>query len=367
LNVYFKDQKTFKTTEKAIPQNWSIPLLASEYEVGSVTIPQINKKNYAGNWIYISDHLLIVDESTPQNGVVELKVSDPINIFSRDLVYPSNPASTYGEFIKNAIDDNFVNCPDEEYRLSYILVTNEDATPFEEPDMSRTNIYSLIDIVNTGRKKGVVLDFSVDGSLLKIHIHTNSMPIHNVIFSDGHADLDTESFNRVKVAKISVMKATATDGQYDESTWYLSKTGEISETVPAERAEGTWVYLSLNKDDDVEQKVRDKFNENIDSHKIEFYSDRVYNLWDSIKVKVDGELLTTHIVGIYINSDNNRYLYKCGELATTLTDKVKKEEKKQEVIYQQVEKQEEEGSSLKKIVTKVVDVLHDYGLWPDGN
>lgn len=365
MNVYFKNKKTFETIEKATPQSWNVPLIASSYETGTIVIPKEKKKDYSDNFVYISDYLLLVTESTPQEGTIELKVSDPAMIFSRQIFYPQTFPGTYGELIADAITSNFINCADAEYRLPYISVLNEDTTilDIEEPESPQTTLYSLVDVINTARSKGVILDFNITGpTSMQIHIHTSSMPTHNLKFQDGKTDFVSESYSRVKVAKITARQSTDVNNVTNDTTWYLSKNGDISQTIPADRAKGDWIYLSVNKDENVETKVRNEFKKNTDGHKIEFYSDRKYGLWDNIQVTVDDELFKTHIIGIYFTSDNDRLLYKCGDLATTLTEKVKKEEKRQVYVEQKVEQVEEEVAQEHGLLLRIAEFVD-----PDGS
>lgn len=62
----------------------------------------------------------------------------------------------------------------------------------------------------------------------------------------------------------------------------------------------------------------------MNSYKIEFYSTRRYQLYDTIRLRLHGGAFTTQITGITYNSGDDRYLYRCGELATTIQQKVKK-------------------------------------------
>lgn len=322
--AYFISFKTFETYDKSTPYSWEVPLYTAYSDGGNITIPQNERKNYSGDWVYISDHLFIVEECSPKEGVIELKVSDPATIFSRKLIFPSSPESTYGNFIANRIKTEFINCPDPAYAISYLSVTNEDTTPFETPKVGQDGLYSLLDVIKAAREKGVVVDFLINKRTLNIRIHTNAESTHNIIFSDGHSTLNDETFSRVKVAKITVLKATEEEGEYESSTWYLGENGSISTSIPAKRVEGDWEYLSIGQDDDPETKAREKFKENISSHKIEFYSDRDYNLWDTIHLKIDNDIMESKIVAIISSSETDRKLYKCGDLATTLTEKVNK-------------------------------------------
>lgn len=324
MNVFVKSRKDFSTTYMAVAQSWDVPFLSSTNETGTVSIPKGKRKDFSGDWLYLDGHLFLIDESSPEDGYIDLKVSDPANLFSRKLYYPDNPASTYGAFIADAIEHDFINCEDSAYAISYLSILDEDDTTFEPPELTDTRLYSLVDIINKAREKGVILDFRILGKTLLIHIYTPAVTPHNVIFSDGHSALESETFSRVKNAKITVLKPTGTSGVYDTTTWYLSVSGEVSQTVPENRADGDWIYLQIEQEEDPETKAKEEFKKNISSHKIEFYSDREFNLWDTVKFKIDDEVLTSSIIAIKGSSDNNRHLYQCGDLATTLTEKVQK-------------------------------------------
>ena len=323
--MYVKDHKTFKTTYKAFAQAWDVPVMASTHERGTIIIPLEGRKDFSRDFVYFDGNLYLVDESSPKDGTVELTVSDMANLFSRQVPYPEEPVETsYGDFIMDIMDKHFIFCEDSAYELPYIQVTSTDTTPFETPKLSDTRLFSLTDIIAEARKKGVLFRFSIVDNKLDIDISSPVTIPHNIVFDDGHSTLDTETFSRVKTAKITVLKATDTSGVYENTTYYLAKNGDISETVPEERAEGDWVYLQIGKDDDAREKASEEFKKNISSHKIEFYSDKTYYLWDTVNFVIDGELLQSAVISAYLSSSSNRYLYKCGDLATTLTEKVQK-------------------------------------------
>lgn len=323
--LYVKSHEDFRTTYKAFAQAWDVPVMASTHERGTIIIPLEGRKDFTGDFVFFDNRLHYVDESSPKDGNVELTVSDMANLFSRQMPYPDDPVTTsYGDFIMDIIERYFIICEDPDYAIPYITVSSMDTTPFEAPKLPDTKLFSLTDIIAEARKKGVLFNFFIDGKKLGIDISSPITVPHNIVFDDGHSKLETESFSRVKTAKITVLKATDNSGEYINTTYYLSSTGDISTTVPAKRAKGEWIYLQINKDDDPREKAAEEFKKNISSHKIEFYSDKTYYLWDTVNFVIDGELLTSSVTSIYLSSSNNRYLYKCGDLATTLTEKIQK-------------------------------------------
>lgn len=329
--MYIKSRKDFRTTYKAYSQGWSVPVMASTNERGTVMIPLEGRKDFAGDILYFDGRLYLLDESSPKDGIVELTVSDMVNLFSRQVKYPANPVTTsYGDFITDIIETNFQICPEDDvYSIPYLRVTNSDMTEFEEPQIQSTGLFSLVDVIAKAKEKGVLFTWSIikeNGSdCLELDISSPITVPHNIVFDDGHTTLESETFSRSKTAKITTIWAQENaDPKWDD--WYLSKSGEVcdSEHIPEDRADGDWIYLQVNKEDDPETKAKEEFKKNISSHKIEFYSDRTYYLWDTVRFTIDGELLESAIVSIALASDNKRYLYKCGDLATTLTEKVQK-------------------------------------------
>lgn len=322
--AYIKDFSTFKTTYMDTPQDWDVPIASSTMEEGTVTLPSRGRKDFSHDWIYLDEHIFLIDNSEPNGGVVNLTVSDPANMFSRQLFYPDEPAATYGEFIEQAIRENFILCEDPVYAVPYLDVKATDRTPFEEPKQDDSGLYSLIDVINAAREKGIAVDFKMAVNRLSVEIYTiNSQP-HNVVFYDGHAKLEQESYSRATVAKITTVQATATEGEFVIEDWYLDSDGVICDTVPAKRMEGDWKYITVGKDEDPLEKASEEFKNNLGSHKIEFYSDRDYHLWDTVKFQIDGEIFESRIVAKFLSSKNSRWLYTCGDLATTLTEKVQK-------------------------------------------
>lgn len=324
--VYVKSKKDFTATYKAFAQAWDVPIMASTHERGTIIIPQGARKDFTGDYVYFDNHLYLVDESSPKDGTVELTVSDMANMFSRQIQYPDDPVETsYGDFIMDIIERYFIVCEDPEYSIPYIEVSSMDTTPFEVPKLPDTKLFTLSSVIAEARKKGVLFNFYLIGKKkLGIDISSPITRPHNIVFDDGHSTLDTETFSRVKTAKITVMKATDNSGEYVNTTYYLSTSGDISTNVPQQRAKGEWIYLQIGKDDDPQQKASEEFKKNISSHKIEFYSDKTYYLWDTVNFVIDGELLQSAVISAYFSSSTNRYLYKCGDLATTLTEKVQK-------------------------------------------
>ena len=81
--------------------------------------------------------------------------------------------------------------------------------------------------------------------------------------------------------------------------------------------------LALMEGEDMDARVQDVFSQNSNSHKIEWKSNRRFDLYDTTHIRLDGGLMSSYISYIGISSGDNRFHYKSGELATTLTERLK--------------------------------------------
>ena len=276
--------------------------------------------------------IYLISQATPSNNQFTATIADPSTAFDRQAVWPSAPAGTYGAFIKAALETDYLNCADTAYAVPYLQISNTDTTPLATPELDDTKLYKLSDIISSARRAGVRIDFSIDGEKLSIDISTAAGATHNVFFNDGRAQLETETYSADNVAKVTVMQAQekAEDAdkdapmEYIAYTYYLASDGSVSASVPSTRTEGRWEYITCKADEAPEDKAKELFAKNVDSYKIEFYSTRRYQLYDTVRLRLHGGAFTTQITGITYNSGDDRYLYRCGELATTIQQKVKK-------------------------------------------
>ena len=107
------------------------------------------------------------------------------------------------------------------------------------------------------------------------------------------------------------------------STWYLSEDGEASQTIPARRAAGEWKTIAVKKPEEIEKKVLETFAKNKANHKLEFWSTRDLAVHDDCTFLVYGEQLQSYISYKRKSSEDKRFYYKSGELATTATEKLR--------------------------------------------
>lgn len=146
--------------------------------------------------------------------------------------------------------------------------------------------------------------------------------------------------------------------------YYLKKDGSISTTAPSaeNRAHGQWFIYECGVDEYPQLIAMDVFASNSDNHKVEFYSDTLFELYQPMRLRLRGEVLETIITSRTISRMDGRYYYKCGNLVVQLTDHVKKTEKEEKDKYSEiidiksdVKKLQTQGQQTSQRFTKSVD------------
>lgn len=336
---YIKDMKTFETISKFDSTEYSL----AAGENGQVTIYQKNAieltTKYVGMWLIINKELFYISGATPNNDSIDLIIQEPIFAFSRQVEY--DQSSTYGALVKNILDDNFgVNCPDIEYKLSYLSVTNTDTTPcFIEPDD-----YGYIipyEIFDDALYNGVAIRFTFSNTELFVTVSTANYSVEPIVFNDGSTTIESESYDANYVAKVTVIhdlpapeeesdpeqEPEQEESYYEVIDYYLSADNHISTTPPVNRAKGVWKYYRATQDEIPLSVAIGAFSHNNDNHKIEFRCLKRLELYQPIKMRLRNDIFTTIITSRILSNEDNRYYYKCGNLATTLTEKIDEETK----------------------------------------
>lgn len=332
MKAYIKRSSDFRTVLMGTAESWSLPVASAADDTGQLVLAEYAPAEHTGNWVYVLGQIYRIAQATPSNNQFTATLADPATAFDRQAIWPDAPETTYGAFIKAALERDYLNCADAAYKVPYLQITNTDTTALAVPELDDTKLYKLSDIITTARAAGVRIRFGIDGDKLAVDISTGAGTEHNILFTDGRAQLETESYSADTTAKVTVLQAQekAEDAnkdaptEYVAHTFYLSADGEITETAPTDRAEGKWAYVTCKADETPADKAAEVFAENANSYKIEFYSSRRYALYDRVRLRLHGAVFATRITGITLKSGDDRYLYRCGELATTIQQKVKK-------------------------------------------
>lgn len=365
---YIKDMKTFETLSKFDTTEYSL----AEGENGQVTIYQKNAveltTKYVGMWLIINKELYYISNATPNDDSIDLVIQTPIYAFERQVPYDGS--TTYGALIKNVIDNHYgINCSDLEYKLSYITVTSTDNTEctITPDDYGYIIPYEVFD---DALYNGVAINFAFTNTTLLINVATANYAEESIVFNDGSTTLESESYDANYIAKVTVIhdlprpeeevvtseidpeepgtevsdiETEAEEHYYEVLDFYLSEDHSISTTPPANRAKGIWKYYHASQDEIPLAVAIGAFSHNNDNHKIEFRCLKRLELYQSIKMRLRNDIFNTIITARIYSSSDNRYYYKCGNLNTTLTEKVDSE----------IEENKEEIKGIKNKISRI--------------
>lgn len=315
--AFIKRRKDFKTYASAEVVSWDAPLASIEDDVGNIILYGTTvTRGSEGDFLIMDRHIWLIEQVAPDQQQTTVTVCDVACAFDRLLPFVEE-GQRIGGFIAQQLTEHYKEVSDSAYRMPYLKITNLDNTDYLGPTVTNGlfNLKTYMRKVN--RLRDVQVKFSVDQNNLIVLIEPRQRPYHNIIFEDGTSQLISRSYSRSSIAKVTAYQ------QGVGYTYYLDAEGTVRNTEPARRAEGKWEVLALEEYEVVEDRVQDIFSQNSNSHKIEWRSDKQYELYDTVVLRLDGGLMTSYVSYIGISSSDNRFYYKSGELATTLTERLK--------------------------------------------
>lgn len=329
MDAFVKSFATYRTVKKAAVISSALVLDSLEADTSTVTVKgtAINRSD-TGNWLIIAGEIYFIRAVQPQADRTMLTLVSPLDAFTRPLELDAQPdGQTIGGFILNLLTAGWIQCSDMVYAMPYLVVSNSDTTAFLPPEVDSDGCFELASYCRLMRKSyGLQVSFRDSGTTLNCAISKRTAASRKVSFEDGRSQLQSVNYSSSGVAKITVLQdVSAADGnaQRTRTEWYLSESGEISQTVPARRAPGSWTKISAKENDDIEAKVVAAFAKNKANHKLEFWSTLDLEVLDNCTFLVYGELLQSYISYKRKSSEDMRFYYKSGELATTATEKLR--------------------------------------------
>lgn len=333
--AYVKSFATYRTIKSAavITSALTLDSLSAENSTVTVVGTEIGQSN-TGDWLVIDGGVYAISIVKPQKDRTLLTLTSPIEAFARPLEYfPPAQALSIGGFIAQQLEEGWTECDDPTYAMPYLTVSSLDTTAFAAPELDKDGCYKLSEYIRLMRRSyRVTVRFADAGSGLACTVSTPPADTHNVSFDDGRSQLQNLDYSSSGTAKLTVLCDVATEEtdangepivQRQRSTWYLAEDGSVSQTIPARRASGTWETISVSKPEDVEQKVIETFAKNKTNHKLEFWSTLDLAVQDDCLFFAYGEALRSYISYKRKSSEDSRFYYKSGELATTATEKLR--------------------------------------------
>lgn len=335
MEAFVKSFATYRTIKKATVITSALAVDSLEADTSTVTVKgtEINRSD-TGNWLIIDGMVYLISVVKPQKDRTMLTLLSPLDAFSRpmELTTPAD-GQTVGGFAADLLENNWVTCDDAVYAMSYLTVSNSDTTPYVAPELDSAGCFLLNEYLRLMRKSyRVTVRFTDAGSSLACSISKPPTAARQVSFEDGRSQLQSVDYSSSGTAKLTVLCDVDT-GAEDENgetllerqryTWYLAEDGSASQTIPARRASGIWSTISVKKLEEMEAKVIETFAKNKSNHKLEFWSTLDLAVQDDCTFQVYGETLHSYISYKRKSSEDKRFYYKSGELATTATEKLR--------------------------------------------
>lgn len=335
MDAFVKSFSTYRTINKAYVLSSALTLDSLEYETSTVTVmgTGIGQRN-TGDWLIIDGSIYQICAVKPQADRTILTLVSPLDAFARLLELDDQPAGqSIGGFISAQLRAHWVKCPDPVYAMTYLEVSNSDTSEYIPPELDNNGCFDLSAYCRLMRKSyRTAVRFVDAGDRLLCTISNAPTASRQISFEDGRSQLQSVDYASSGIAKLTVLRDIDT-GEKDSAgnailarqrtTWYLAEDGAVSQSVPDRRASGEWDTISVKESDDVAAKVIETFAKNKTNHKLEFWSTRDLAVQDACTFLVYGELLHSYISYKRKSSNDKRFYYKSGELATTATEKLR--------------------------------------------
>lgn len=325
-----KSIQNFSTLAVAQAVSWDLPIATAGDDTGSMVLRGEAAAGREGNWLIFDGRVWLISQSASSKGLTTLTLLPPIKAFDRPLFYPGIAFTSIEAAIVWVLTNSFKDVSDSFFAMPYLNVTSTGATGYVKPELTDDNFFVLSDYAKsvgtptfnsdgTIAAPGIVCDFSYSDDTLYIHVHSVSPTARTVIFDTSLFQLKSRANDRNVISKISVFTAAGTAQHF-----YLDRWGVVKSLPPENRIPGKWISVSAVENEAAIDTAKKEFAKNQDAHKIEFYSAQEYGLLDSLTMRLGDAVEAYQITCIRKTSADDRYLYVCGDLPTTLTDKVKR-------------------------------------------
>lgn len=366
----------------------SLPLGSDDNDSGTVVIASEGvSRSFEGDLLCIDNKYIFVIDKVDIDEEAELATitaKDILNLFN--YIYPAGHKSRpYTEdYLVAIMTNHYKTAPygDSYYQKAYIdpiYSSSAGKTSIIEPDYVEGTYFKEDEYFRKccTEVNGVRFGTAIIGDKLRVSVwHRNNTP-RNIVFGDGHHFLKSKEFDKDFITKVTVTVAGTLGSGSSQTTvkdenihYYLYNDGVLHrDTPPATRISGRWVnrYVECSisefdrsKSYDAGALVRNssisataiyrcngkisaqawsysnwtRYTEfvayeemvnNTDTYKIEFDADVEYKWQDRVQMRFeDGQVFTGIITSVSIDSNNNMYHYKVGNLPSTITEKLKK-------------------------------------------
>lgn len=327
---YIKDRYTFKT--KGIVEGASWKLVQSVWtDLSELTVTN-NESATSGDIIYNMDGWRgVISDIQRDNKVMSLKCQKIETLFDRRLMWTGLGRTQPCEFsIAYFLNNYYVNETDTYYAMPYLTVNRATLEAAQSQPLTTNGTFKVSSyIAQIRRLASVFTYFDISGDTLTARIQHENRGVKNIFTTNMPVEITENSFSKEEItAKVTTYKYQSGYPPVfnDQENWYLFEDGTIS-TDPTQgtRVKGKWELLEITDEDTPETSALNLFrSNNASEHKIIFRvpeKDARYDFYDPVNIEVQGHVYTSYISRKTVSSEG--YVeYTCGDLQTSLTDKI---------------------------------------------
>lgn len=318
---YIKSKANFRTIGAYQVLNYDVIYDSIYDDVSQITV-ETPFDGAEGDFIFFNGFQGIISGVTPNtNGNTNvLQCCNILKIFDRDLV--ASPMNGVIEMaIQQVIHQQFKYISDTVYAMPYMTAQTTSTTVSTVSPDTTNGIYNFYEyLAKMRRMYGIFLQFIPNGNDLNIYVGKKNSVIQKIDFGNTRYKLKNENYSMNSVAKITVL----CEEDNSTSDWYLMDDGQITSSPPESgRATGRWDTIFVTNTEDILNTVTDTFARNSHSHSIEFMTDVQIPFFSNVQLRIGNRVLSSYISSVRKQSGNDMWIYKSGELRTTLTEKLK--------------------------------------------
>lgn len=341
MNCYVRSFKTFAHTKTLHAVEWDVVLGSVDNDVSTIVVPKAEADmNDVGEWIIAEGALLRIETVQPGTDTTALKCRDLVSAFDRDLVLDDLTGKTsVNVFIATTISRQFRLASDPHYAMSYITVSSESTgdIAYHDPETDAYGVFNFGTYLrNAARAHNIHLHWSIysDGMGLDITVGRGTVTGGQLVLGAGTTQLaEAPVFSSAETARVTVMRKYEDENeeeQLERTEWYLYSDGTYgSDGDSAERVDGGWEYTSVPEkatEAEISEKVAQIFSRGMSDCKIQFWSERELTVGAPVNLRVEGKKYSGYITRKAVKSTDKRFLYQCGNLPVTLTDRLQRAE-----------------------------------------
>lgn len=330
MKLFLKDKKTFTT--KAALDCYKYTLVKSIYtDLSELTIEYSDLVERGDILIDNNSFLGVISDferDTPKT--LQVKTQDIATLFSRPIIYQGDAESMSAErYLEKYLYEEYGgDQADSYYMLPYVSVNRVTNSSVCLPDIEY-GLWNCKSYISRIRRlyniyTDCVATYNAGRPVIQVNIEKKTIPNKTIFTTNRNVEILEETFGNTVIAKITAYtrgdNPTANDYYMTSSGTYTTNRDDPT------RITGDWEYIEISDDQNEQEQVLNKFKENTYSHKVSFLlpnDEARYDFYDPITLELRGQYYSSYIAKKILHDDGTTE-YQCGELRTSLSDKINK-------------------------------------------